>query len=541
MQQLEMAKIASLGIQYLLNHLSDELESLTHYPDVQYFELEPLRANIDHFYRHHYQKSLKAIFVVEGTDRIVYSTMDSLPKCLNLVLEKRMKAQLSDKQLDSVWFSQVMSEDPGKPDSKLCMFILAPLVQNFKDPLHLNPSNKVVSLVGCLVDFEWLMAQFIYSLKVGTTGFAWVMDHNGRLLFHPQHPEMVLRSIYSTDKGCQNCHDSFAIQANLIDNPLTYQEYQVANEPVKITAQAPLYLLNEKWIIAVSSDLAEVTAIVKKNFRLFFWLVGLVLTSVISGGIFLLYINIRRVHAEAQSQFSEEKQLLQEQIYNSAKLASIGELVESVVHEINTPITIISAQINALLLEAKKLPYKDVVNIVNDQVRRIGNYTKSLMRFSRSMKFYPEPNDMIEMTEECLFLLGHRFRANNIELNKIWSKDLPKVQVDRDQMQQVILNLLNNAVDAVNGNGEICIKIQSHNSDSTTSGIELAISDNGHGINSESLLKVFDPFFSTKSPDKGTGLGLAISHAIIERHGGRIKVESKEGNGACFIVFIPHN
>ncbi|MFQ5771563.1 MAG: sensor histidine kinase, partial [bacterium] len=234
-----------------------------------------------------------------------------------------------------------------------------------------------------------------------------------------------------------------------------------------------------------------------------------------------------------------EKRLRQGQIHQASKLASIGELVDSVAHEINTPIGIISAQVDAMLLQAKKHANADILNIIKDQTRRIANYTRSLLRFSRRMKFHPEPTDLIDMTEECLKLLGHRLRANKIAIKKIWPEHLHPVKIDRNQMQQVLLNLLNNAIDELNDNGEICIRIETNKCENGTSGTNIVVSDNGSGIKADNLSKIFDPFFSTKPPDKGTGLGLAISQAIVKCHGGWIRAECEEGEGACFTVFIP--
>ena len=157
------------------------------------------------------------------------------------------------------------------------------------------------------------------------------------------------------------------------------------------------------------------------------------------------------------------------------------------------------------------------------------------------MKFKPEFVNLGAVIEECLVLLGHRFRAQKIVIHKKWPANLPQVKIDRDQMQQVIINLLNNAFDAMNGQGEIQIKIHETVNDVGASWIEMAVCDNGHGIDSDNLPKLFNPFFSTKEPEKGTGLGLSISRAIVERHGGQIKVESEVGKGACFVVCIPED
>jgi signal transduction histidine kinase len=538
-QQLEMARAASLGIQYFLKHLSKDLHLFASFPYVQYLEMDILNSKIDDFYQHTNLQAVKRIFVVDRYNNLVCYRGGPLPPWLMLLLQKRISAAKTDYQQKGTWYSRIQPFQRGNTSSVLYLAMLVPIVQNFKDKSHPNPSNEFVGMVGYLVDFDWLMQQFIKSIHVGQTGFAWVMDQYGRLLYHPRHPEMILRSIYSEEPECRRCHTSFNKQAALIHNQFIYEEYQVGKEPAKIMAQAPMTVSNKKWIIVVSIDLAEVTAIMRKNFQLFFWLVGLALTSIILGGILLMFFNIRRVHAEAHAQRSEEKRVLQEQIYQASKLASIGELVDSVAHEINTPVGIISAQVDAMLLDAKNQPTVDILNIIKDQTCRIANYTKSLLRFSRRMKFQPKSTDLIDMTEECLRLVEPRLRANRINVKKKWPKNLPPVMMDRNQMQQVLLNLLNNSVDALNDEGEISVTIETINGENGNAGVKIIVADNGHGINPESMSKIFDPFFTTKPSDKGTGLGLAISQAIVKRHGGWIKAESEEGKGAIFIMFIP--
>jgi signal transduction histidine kinase/type II secretory pathway pseudopilin PulG len=540
-QQLEMARTASQGIRYFLQHLSVDLDLLTSYLRIQNIKSKRWKSSLDYFHQHAIQEAVRITFVVGKDNNLIYSKGDSLPLWVTPLLQKRIEASLTDLERDGVWFSQVLRYDPGDSSSGLCFVILEPLVRYIEERRGYAGSNEFVGIAGLLVSFDWLMQKFILPIQIGETGFAWVMDQYGRLLFHPRHPEMVLRSIYRQESACRGCHNSFDMQADMIQDRFQYQEYQVGHESAKIMAQSPMTVFNEKWIIIVTIELAEVTAIIRNNFRLFFLLVSLALTSIILGGILLLFVNIRRVQAEAHARHSEEKRLLQEQIHQSTKLASIGELVDSVAHEVNTPVGIISAQVDALMLHKKNLPYADTLKIIQGQTHRIANYTKSLLRFSRRRPFQPESTDLVDMTEECLTLLGHRVRANKIKVKKVWPKNLPPVMVDRNQMQQVLLNLLNNALDALNGQGEIGIMINKTDSENGVPGIEIIVSDNGPGIKPEDLSRIFDPFFSTKPPGKGTGLGLVIAQAIVKRHGGCIRAESKEGNGACFTVFIPTN
>jgi signal transduction histidine kinase len=161
------------------------------------------------------------------------------------------------------------------------------------------------------------------------------------------------------------------------------------------------------------------------------------------------------------------------------------------------------------------------------------------------MPFYPEPTDLETLINECVFLLNHRFRAKKLSVKKNIEVNQTIVSVDRRQMEQVLINLLNNSVDAVDSLGEITISLKKiddgsfSEEDQNKERILISVEDNGTGITQDHLAKIFNPFFSTKSKIKGTGLGLAITKAIINRHKGRIEVRSKPGEGTIFNIFLP--
>ncbi|MFQ5639486.1 MAG: ATP-binding protein [bacterium] len=541
LRQLETARSTSVGVQYFLHYIAEDLHLLTSFLDIPYTEANLVNTNMDHIYEHVNRNGAIVTFVADKQGNVIYSRGDPLPPWVAHLLQKRIAVLSNEIRPDDIWLSRVERLQPGDSKSPLCLVMLEPILQDSIDENNTARLPEVVGMAGFLLDFDWLMQRFIMPIRVGKTGFAWVMDQHGRLLFHPRHPEMVLRSIYKTEPSCGNCHDSFQKQQDMIHNRFGYQVYQVGNEPTKILAQAQMTVSNEEWVIAVSIDLAEVTANIRKNFRLFFWQVGFVVAGIILGGILLLFVNVKRVQAEAHSRYSEEKRLLQEQIDQAAKLASIGELVDSVAHEVNTPVGIISAQVDAIILQAKEMSNGEGLQVIKEQTRRIANYTHSLLRFSRRRQFQLEATNLSAMTEESLTLLGHRIRSSGLEIEKIWPKNLPAVMADRNQLQQVLLNLFNNAFDALDGQGKICVEIRTEKSEKEISGVKILVSDNGPGIKHENLPRIFDPFFSTKPPDEGTGLGLAISQAIVKRHGGWIHADSVEGKGACFTVFIPYH
>lgn len=221
-------------------------------------------------------------------------------------------------------------------------------------------------------------------------------------------------------------------------------------------------------------------------------------------------------------------------------MASIGELIDSVAHEINTPTSIISVHLDALKYELTESGQNyEEIRIIKEQTRRIGNYIRTLLNYSRRMPFHPEPVQISQLIDECLYLLGHRFRAQKISIEKDFPETLPPITLDYRQMEQVFINLLNNAVDAIRDSGKIRIQIAADTAPDGISGLTIKISDNGEGIQPENLSKIFKPFFSTKLPSNGTGLGLSISKAIIQRHHGKISVRSQIARGTTFQLFLP--
>ena len=217
-------------------------------------------------------------------------------------------------------------------------------------------------------------------------------------------------------------------------------------------------------------------------------------------------------------------------------------------HEINTPAGIISAQADAVLLQmdASENKYSEEIRVIKEQTRRISTYTKSLLGYSKRVPFQPKASHINKLLDECLYLLGHRFRAKNVLINKKYESNIRTLLIDYGQMAQVFINILNNAVDVLEDKNGI-IKINVHNIQKKENlsgaknieGVEIEITDNGFGIQDEDLEQIFDPFFSTKITSKGTGLGLYISKMIVQRHDGKIEVSSKIGQGTTFRIYLP--
>ncbi len=224
----------------------------------------------------------------------------------------------------------------------------------------------------------------------------------------------------------------------------------------------------------------------------------------------------------------------------SEKLASVGTLAAGVSHEINNPIGVITNKVQILRYRVQDRDAPDKLllelDVIEKHARRIAQITAGLLQFSREAPFELRPVDVVQLLREAADLVRVPYRAADVELD-LQPRPLPPGVVlfgSANHLLQVLINILLNAKDASMPKTVV-------NLDNEVVGLELAlrIRDHGTGIPQEHLAKVFDPFFTTKDVDKGTGLGLAISHGIVERHAGRIEVETELGRGTLFRIVLP--
>lgn len=232
------------------------------------------------------------------------------------------------------------------------------------------------------------------------------------------------------------------------------------------------------------------------------------------------------------------------QFAHMEKMATIGRLAAGIAHEINNPLQMITnraAWIKELLPEedpaqVKNLEeYKSSVEQISYHVKRAGTITHRLLGFSKKISAEQEQVQINDLLVETLSFIEKEAENCNIRIVKDFDKQLPVTMTDGPQLQQVFLNLLNNAMEAIGKSGTIEITTGQHNHRE----LFIQIGDNGSGIKQENLKQIFDPFFTTKDPDKGTGLGLYISYDIIKKLGGAIQAENKNYGGARFTITLP--
>jgi two-component system, NtrC family, sensor kinase len=228
---------------------------------------------------------------------------------------------------------------------------------------------------------------------------------------------------------------------------------------------------------------------------------------------------------------------MQEQLIETEKLASAGKLISGVAHEVRNPLFGISATVRALANELKeKQDIQPYLDIIMSETTRLNRLMEDLLNYTRPVKIDKNPSDLIELINEVIEHFQHLPDAQNAQLNVIAGDKIPAMNMDRNKMKQVLVNLLENGIQHAKEDPRIDIFLQ-YLSLADPPEVSLVIKDNGTGITTDNLTKVFDPFFTTRQ--KGTGLGLSIVRKVIHDHGGRIAIESHPGIGTTFRITLP--
>jgi PAS domain S-box-containing protein len=238
----------------------------------------------------------------------------------------------------------------------------------------------------------------------------------------------------------------------------------------------------------------------------------------------------------AVSDITELKNM-QAQLMAQDRLASIGQLVSGVAHELNNPLTGVIGFSELLLKRELPDDIKKDLKIINDEAQRTARIVKNLLTFARKQPQGKQPMDINESIQTVLELCAHEQKVSNIKVNTRLAPDLPQIMGNSSQLQQVFFNIVINAeffMSEAHERGTMTI-ITERIGDS----VRASLADDGPGISKESMSRLFSPFFTTKEVGQGTGLGLSICHGIITEHGGRIYAESELGKGAAFIIELP--
>ena len=232
-----------------------------------------------------------------------------------------------------------------------------------------------------------------------------------------------------------------------------------------------------------------------------------------------------------------ERKNMQAQLMVQDRLASIGQLVSGVAHELNNPLTGVIGFSELLLKRELPDDIKKDLKIINDEAQRTARIVKNLLTFARKQPQGKQPMDINESIQTVLELRAHEQKVSNIKVNTRLAPDLPQIMGNSSQLQQVFFNIVINAeffMSEAHERGTMTITTER-----IGDSVRASLADDGPGISKESMSRLFSPFFTTKEVGQGTGLGLSICHGIITEHGGRIYAESELGKGATFIIELP--
>jgi two-component system NtrC family sensor kinase len=381
------------------------------------------------------------------------------------------------------------------------------------------------------IDFVAFNA-LVQNIRIGETGFAYILNRQGKLQTTPLAQTYSPAVIGGDDPeelwklmppGSGEVHVFLREDKN-------GQDYIYAGALLK----------NGDWLLIYRQRASDAFADLNRSFAITTLIMALGAAAVI---IMALALSRRMVLRIARA--DEEKHLMDEKVIETGKLASIGELASGVAHEINNPVAIMVEEagwIGDLLEEEEFQGGKNIEELhralaqIKTQGKRCKEITRKLLSFARKTSLAVQDIQVNELIEEIVGISAQRAKYGMVEIATRLQEGLPSVRVSLSELQQVILNLINNALDAMEKKGgKLTLSTRAQDGF-----VVVEVADTGVGIPAANLHRIFDPFFTTKAVGKGTGLGLSICYGIIENMGGRIEVQSTVSVGTRISLYIPH-
>jgi len=241
-----------------------------------------------------------------------------------------------------------------------------------------------------------------------------------------------------------------------------------------------------------------------------------------------------------QKRATEEVRTMTQQLWQAAKLASVGELAASIAHELNNPLATVSLRVEAVLARTPADdPRRRALEIVEQEAKRMGELVANLLQFARRGDGQISTVDIRQELTKAVELIHHSLRKRLIGVVQEFAPDTPTIYADRQKLRQVFLNLLTNASDATPQGGTLTLRTAPATQDNGKPAVLIELADTGAGIPAGNLEKIMEPFFTTKEEGKGTGLGLAICRRVVQEHHGTIQIASEVGKGTTVRIVLP--
>ena len=370
---------------------------------------------------------------------------------------------------------------------------------------------------------------FVKNIRIGETGFAYILNREGKFQTQP---------FFDITPKNEPYRDFLKIKEE--DSRKVHIVERTDDSGRKIIYVAS-FLKDGDWLLVYQQNHRDAymdfyRAIIVAVMIMFFGAFGIVFAA--------LFLSKRMVHRISMA--DQEKEMMDKQIIETGKLASIGSLAAGIAHEINNPVAIMVEEAGWIkdLLEEEEFSesenlkeFERALKQIKTQGKRCKEITHKLLSFARKTDSRVQETHINELLSELIALSEQRAKYAKISIHTDFQNDLPVTYIAQSEVQQVLLNLINNAIDAMESRGgELTI---STHFEFERSAIVIEVSDNGPGIPEANLSRIFEPFFTTKPVGKGTGLGLSICYGIIQKMGGQINVESVIDSGTTFSIRLP--
>ena len=379
-----------------------------------------------------------------------------------------------------------------------------------------------------------IFSELVKKVRIGKTGEGYILNAEG---------------MFQTERRSGG---------NLMDTDPDNLRHDPADEGIRTFVQKDLrgddyfyaitWMQEKKWLLVVRQEKADVFQALRSAAYL------ITLIAVIGGGAIIgiaFYLTDRIVRR--MEDMDSEKDRLGEQLIRAGRLAELGEMAAGFAHEINNPLQIMKSEqslVQTILSDLKEkgrieesedlAELEDSVRQIKIQTDRCAEITQAILRFGRHGESTAKDVSIQEFIPEVIAMIEKKASVHGIRINQKMARDVSPIHVDSAQLQQVVLNLFNNAIDAIIDKhgvegGEISVEV----AQSDNGNVKITVQDNGCGISSKNLSKVFSPFFTTKPVGKGTGLGLSICYGIIGNMGGVMEVNSEQGVGTAMTILLP--
>ncbi|MCD6296492.1 MAG: two-component sensor histidine kinase [Deltaproteobacteria bacterium] len=426
------------------------------------------------------------------------------------------------------WFKEVMKKGSYISD----IFLGFRRIPHFIIALKREEAGKTWVLRSTIDTY--LFNDLVKKVRIGKTGEAYILNADG---------------IFQTERRSGG---------NLMEKDPEKIKYPDVHEGIKTFIEkdtrgdafiyATTWLKGKKWLLVVRQEKSDAFSALRTASYMIIVIIIIGGAAIVGIAFYLTNRIIMRMR-----KMDADKEQLSGQLIRATRLAEIGEMATGIAHEINNPLQVMKSEqalIDAILSEMKEKDdiketedlkeIEDSIRQIEIQIERCSKITHSVLKFGRKTEVESKDMDLSDFMPEVISMVENKAKVHGIALRQEIAKDIPAIHGDPGQLQQVLINLFNNAIDAIverhgSEGGELTINVGLNDNGK----VEILVRDNGAGISPKNKEKIFSPFFTTKPVGKGTGLGLSVCYGIIDNMGGIMGVESEMGIGTTFTISLP--